>query len=269
MPDMDPLLINADKLPAKRPTPNSAREGLNRVGETIVYGPWRTPDRRWISGSILATGLVIAGVWAFLTLRPMPKPDAASDAMDRIFGYALLREEFNNLPIEERLELVGQIVQRVKSMDQSDSLMLASFAAGIQGAAREQLLENTSKLMIDTADMIAIDYTRVAPEDREAFLDDAFIKLTEIAAALGGEEIDESREERLEEARAQAQRDSEQMQDRPVSMRQAGRAFRFMDGDMGQHASPQQRGRVTVLMRDMVRHLRGQNIATGKPKGGG
>lgn len=266
---MDPLLVNADSEPAKAPRPSGAREAINRCGETIVYGPWRTPDRRWISGSILATGMVIAGVWAFMVLRPMPKPDASSDAIDRVFGYALLRSEFNDLPIEERLELVGQIVQRVKDMDQSDSLMLASFAAGIQGAAREQLLENTSRLMIDTADMIASDYTHVAPEDREQFLDDAFIKLTEIAAALGGEEIDESREERLADARTQAKRDQKMMERNPMSMRQAGRAFRFMDGDMGQHASPQQRGRVTVLMRDMVRHLRGQDIATGKPKGGG
>ncbi len=266
---MDPLLINADQEPIGRKKPNGSRESLNQWGETIIYGPWRTPDRRWISGSILATALVITGVWAFMTLRPMPKPDAANDGMDRVFGYALLRKEFNNLPIEERLELVGQIVQRVKNMDQSDSLMLASFAAGIQGAARDQLLENTSKLMMDTADMMATDYTQVMPEDREEFLDDAFIRLTEIAAAMGGEEIDEPREERLEEARSQAMRDEEQLKERPMSMRQAGRAFKFMDGDMGQHSSPQQRGRVTVFMRDMVRNLRGQDIATGKPKGGG
>ncbi len=266
---MDPLLINTDAPPPKRPRPNTSRDTLNRVGETIVYGPWRTPDRRWISGSILATGLVIVGVWAFLTLRPMPKPDAATDGIERVFGYALLQKEFNNLPIEERLELVGQIVQRVKSMNQSDSLMLASFAAGIQGAARDQLLENTARLMMDTADMMATGYTNVAPADRERFLDDAFIRLTEIAAALGGEEIDEPREERLADARASARRDQEQLDRRPMSMRQAGRAFRFMDGDMGQHSSPQQRGRVTVFMRDMVRNLRGQDIATGKPKGGG
>ena len=266
---MDPLLINADQQPVKRPKSNGSRDALNHWGETIVYAPWRTPDRRWISGSILATVMVIAGVWAFMTLRPMPKPDAANDGMDRIFGYALLRKEFNDLPIEERLELVGQIVQRVKSMDQSDSLMLASFAAGIQGAARDQLLENTSKLMMDTADMMATDYTQVAHEDREEFLDDAFIRLTEIAAALGGEEIDEPREERLEEARSQAKRDQEQMEGRPMSMRQAGRAFKFMDGDMGQHSSPQQRGRITVFMRDMVRNLRDQDVATGRPKGGG
>lgn len=255
---MDPLLINADAEPI-RPKRSGAglRAELNRIGGIVLYGPWRTPNRRWISASVLSTLAVVLGVWAFLVLRPIPKPDAGKDAIDRVFGYALLSKEFNNLSIEERLELVGQIIQRVKSMDQSDSMMLASFAAGIQGAAREQLMENTAKLMIDTADMIAADYVRVDDASRAQFLDDAYIRLTEIASALTGEKITESREERLADARRQAQRDEERLKENPVSLRQAGRAFRFMDGDMGQHASPQQRGRITVLMRDMVRNLRG------------
>lgn len=254
---MDPLLINADAEPIRaKGSAGGLRAELNRIGGIVLYGPWRTPSRRWISASVLSTLAVALAVGAFLALRPIPKPDAGSDAIDRVFGYALLTKEFNNLSIEERLELVGQIIRRVKSMDQSDSMMLASFAAGIQGAAREQLMENTAKLMIDTADMIATDYVNVDDAGRAQFLDDAFIRLTEIASALTGEEITESREERLADARAQAQRDEERLKENPVSMRQAGRAFRFMDGDMGQHASPQQRGRITVLMRDMVRNLR-------------
>jgi len=264
---VDPLLINADEQP-QQTRPPSLRARLNQHAARALAWPFATPDRRWISVSVLATGAVIVGVWAFLALRPIPKPDPASDAIDRVFGYALLTKEFNKLPIEERLELVGQIIQRVKQMDQSDSLMLASFAAGIQGAAREQLMENTARLMIDTADMLAKDYVHVPPEEKEQFLEDAFIRLTELGAAMTGEPITQSREERLREAREQARRDEERLKDRPMSIRQAGRTFKFMDG-MGQHASPQQRGRVTVLMRDMVRHLRGQDISTGKPKEGG
>ncbi len=264
---MDPLLINADEQTAQR-RPPSLRARLNERAARALAWPLATPDRRRLSVSVLCTGLVIAGVWTFLALRPIPKPDPANDAIDRVFGYALLTKEFNKLPIEERLELIGQILRRVKQMDQSDSLLLAGFAAGIRGEARKQLMENTSRLMIDTADMLAKDYVHVPPEEKERFLEDAFIRLTELGAAMTGEPITKSREERLREARRQARRDEERLKERPMSIRQAGRAFKFMDG-MGQYASPQQRGRVAVLMRDMVRHLRGQDIGTGKPKDGG
>lgn len=268
--DMAPLVVNAEGYtPNVKRKGRSARQTLNDYGDTILYGPWRTPNRRWISASILSTLAITAAIVAFIATRPVRKPDFETGALDRIFAYTLLTKEFNNLPIEERLELLGMIVQRMKSMDASDSVLLAGFAAGIQGKAREQLLENASRLMIDAADMIATDYTDIPPDNRAAFLDDAFIRLTEIGEAITGETSKKPRAEILADAKAQAGKDQERMRDNPVSMRESARMFQFMDGDMGQHATPQQRGRISVFMRDMVRHLRGQDIATGKPKGGG
>lgn len=270
---LPPLVINADQpvVGAPKARGSSWREALNHYGGVALRAPWRTRQRRIVSGSLVLTAVIVAGVAAYLLTRPVPQPDYETAGMDTIFNYTLLTSEFNDLPIKERLELIALLVQRMKNMDSSDALLLASFSSGIAGAAREQLMENASRLMIDTADMFASEYAFVVPQDRNAFLDDAFIRLTELAETFEGRPSEKTREEKLARARKDATRDQKRMRENRMSQRQAGRLFRFVDGDIGQHATPQQKGRISVLFRDMTRNLRGEDIATGKPKspGGG
>lgn len=272
-PALPPLVVNAD---APRQAPSTSvgrswRDSLNHYGEVVLRAPWRTRPRRIVSGSIVVTAAIVAGVSWYLMTRPVPAPDYTTAGMDSIFDYTLLTDDFNNLPIEERLELVGQLVARMRDMDRSDAMLLASFSAGIAGEARDQLMENASRLMIDTADMFASEYDTVAPQDRAAFLDDAFIRMTELAETFEGRPSKKTRQEKLADARRDAQREQQSMRENRMSQRQAGRLFRFADSDIGQHATPQQKGRISILMRDMTRNLRGEDIATGKPKtpGGG
>lgn len=261
-----PLLENADAFQPGAARPRRTwRQALNDGGEALVKWPLATRNRRWISSSVAIAALVLAAAWAFLVLRPVPKPDYETGSIERVFGYTLLTSEFNKLPVQERLELLGQLVRRIEQMDQGESLLLASFAAGISGGAREQLMENASRLMIDVADIHATDYGNVAPDQRAAFLEQAFMELTSIEDTLSGRPSSRTPEERLERAKEQAQRDMQQMRENPMSFRQQARVFRFMDDDMGRFASPQQRGRITVLMRDMTRYLRGQDVNTGRP----
>lgn len=235
--------------------------------KTRVREGWNNrKSRRWMQGGMAAAGLALAA-GLFLALRPVPQPDYLNDDLDDVLGFTLLTDEFNALPVEERLKLVGQLVQRFRSMSSEDSLLMAGFAAGVAGAAREQIERNASRLAVDVWDKYAIDYSTVPESEREAYLENAYVEFTKLMESVGGSPRDISDEERLDEARRNAQRDRERLRDpdrRQPDGESLGRVFSFMNTNVGSHASPQQRLRGQQMMRDMVRHFRGQDPETGR-----
>jgi hypothetical protein len=235
----------------------------------VVYRLVGTPQRKAaflkklkIGGPIAA---VLLGVGAYFVFRPTPQPDYLRARLDKVFNYTLLTDEFNNLPVEKRMELIGQLVQRMKSMSVGDSTVLAAFAAGIAGAARQQIEENASRLAIDLWDKYALDYAAVPEGDRGAYLDDAFINFVKLMGTVAGEPPRKSDSELLTDARAQAKRDNEALDSgrgRPPA-EALGRAFTFLNGNVGGHATPAQRARGQLMMRDMVRRMRGEDLEKG------
>lgn len=263
-----PLVVNADLAPVKKQK-RTLREKVNAWGGAVVYGPWRTAKRRRVSLPLAGLLLVGAGVGAWLALRPVPKPDFDKDRLDRLFKFALLTDEFNRLPVQERLELVGSLYRRMQAMDGNESLLLAAFASGVRGKAREQFMENVSRLMVDAADMFATEYRDVPEEDRERFLEECMVRFVELGAAFEGKPNTKPREEIIADAKEQGSRDAERMKENPLSTRQSLHLFDIGNETIGNHATPQQKARIGPLIRDMTRHFRGQDIRTGKPKGGG
>lgn len=225
--------------------------------------------KRVIAGASILT--LAAGVGLFFLLRPMPKPDYDKDRLDTVFKYTLLTEQFNALPVEERMRLIGQLVQRLKSMSTGDSLLMASFAAGIAGNARQQIERNASRLAIDSWDKYAKSYNDI-PDDRKGeYLDQTLVEFSKTMEALGGRARDLSDEDRLAEVKREIAREKARISqpgNKPGAT-DVGRMFSFLDRSVGSHANPAQRSRGALLMRDMGRHLREENLTTGKPKGGG
>lgn len=223
---------------------------------------------KWGGGA--AAVLVAAGL--FFWLRPTPQPDYLSDPLDDIFDYTLLTDDFNKLPIEERLALISQLVKRMRDMDAGDSILLASFASGIAGAARQQIEENGSRLAVDMWDKYAKDYANVPEEQRSQFLDQTFVDFTKTMEALAGQQRDISDADRINEARQNANDGRRQMREAPAERLPGseilGRGFEFVNNNVGSHATPEQRGRGQQMLRDMSRHFRGQDIATGNPSNG-
>jgi hypothetical protein len=213
-----------------------------------------------------AVGVIGAGIGIYFAVRPVPQPDYLNGALDEVFNYTLLTDEFNKLPVEKRLELIGQLVQRLKSMDGDDSVLMAGFAAGIAGAARKQIEENASRLAIDMWDKYAKDYTKVPESEKSEYLDQTFLSFVKMMETVGGQPRDKPDEERLSEVRRQVARDRERLKDptRQPKGEDLGRMFRFMDQNVGGHASPEQRTRGMMMMRDMMRHFRNQDVGTGK-----
>jgi hypothetical protein len=211
--------------------------------------------------------LLAGGVFAFFALRPVPQPDYLVDDLDDVLGYTFLTDEFNRLPLDERLALVKDLVTRLKGMDSGDSALMAAFAAGIAGKAREQLIENVQQLAIDLWDDYAKRYAEVKPEEREKFLDDAFVSFTKTMEDLAGVSNTATPQERLAEGKRNAQRGQQFAKENDRGMnRQFGEGvFRMVDRG-AQQASPAQQARMAQFSIEMTRHLRGQDVKTGKPK---
>jgi hypothetical protein len=229
-----------------------------------------TPERRQrtmrIASLVGPSVLVVAGLSAWLALRPVPKPDYTRAAINTLFNYTLLTDEFNRLPVEERMRLMGQLVERLKGMSAGDSALLGAFAAGIAGSARKQIEENVSRLAIDVWDKYAVDYQDVPAQDRDAFLDHTFIEFAKMMETTAGEVRTISDADRLAEVRRQADRDREALKSGKgvPPARAMSRVFTFMHDNVGSHASAAQKARGQAMMVDMMRHFRGQDIETGK-----
>lgn len=228
---------------------------------------------RWINSHqraswiILAALILGAGFGAYRQFRFITPPDYATAPMDELLDYTLITDDFNKLPIDQRLDLLRELVKRFTSMEGSESVLMAQWAEMISGELRDQMMKNASLLAIDMWDNFAGKYTLVEPDKREEFLDATvvdFLKTMESFDPNGPRNITD--EQRLEEAKGQAARDQKMVRSGEVSSGQLGRMADFMRNGMGRFAAPQTQTRAAQLMRDMTRHLRGQDIATGKPK---
>lgn len=219
-----------------------------------------TGTRRTViaSGSLLTAAAVIVGV---VTLLPARTPDYETAQLDTIFEYTLLTEDFNNLPVDQRIQLIGELVERLRTMDTGESVLLAGFAAQIAGPMRDQLVRNGSKLMVDLTDDAASRYNPAAsPADRRAFLEEAAVDFVTAMETMGGEIGDQTPEERLNDMRAQARRDMNAGESGAMSAEDSGRIVAFVNGTIGRNTSATQKARMSVFARDLTRVLRGQSL---------
>jgi hypothetical protein len=259
LPSLLSELGDADAIGSRRAARRTMRDRLNALdarARSLAASLWTNPRRRLIAVPTLALLLVGGGVGTWLAVRFRQPPDYKTARIDLIFDYTLLTDDFNKLPIEQRQRLIGELIKRVSDMQGSESGMLAAFAAGIYGNAREQLEENVSRLMLDTADVHAAGYTSVPPEERGEYLDQAVLSLMKMAEAVSGQTSDESDEQRLTDAREQAQRDAEFIKSGELSAQAAGTMFLVLDRGIGEHASAHQRARISTMLRDMTDRLR-------------
>lgn len=256
------------------PAPRASRgPGLVQRLRTRWSNAMKDPGRRkrakrlgTIAGIVAAAGLAVG---LFFWLRPRPTPDYLNDDMAEVLDYTLLSNEFNALPVRKRMALMGDLIRRLKAMSAGDSAMMAAFAAGIAGKAREQMEENAAKLVVDAWDEKAKDYARSKPEDREKFLEDAFVDFEKMMeATTRGEVRNIPDEERVARMKRQAKRDMENMKDpskRPDEQ-SMGQFMTFIDKNLGSRTTPSQRVRSEQMLRDMSRHFRGQDVTTGNAK---
>jgi hypothetical protein len=266
---VDEATLAATTKPSRKPPKEPASVTLSRLMKRARHDE----DMKWVRrvGAVaLAVVVLLGGAFGIMALIPRQIPNIAQDPMDDVMDYVLLTDDFNNLPIDERLALVKDLINRIKTMSGEDSAMLAMFAASIEREMRRQMEENIKRLAVDVMDKYAKDYEGVPPEDADKFLDDKIVEFTRMMEDISGEtsRLPEDPDERLAALRKQAQRDQEfARENAPKQMNQerVGNLIGFLRKDAEQVAGPEQRGRVTRFMRDVTRHLRGQDVSTGKP----
>ncbi|MGQ0626490.1 MAG: hypothetical protein ACT4PL_00110 [Phycisphaerales bacterium] len=251
------------------------RQSANDSVRALLHRVGAAGERRWVRNGLVAVLAVLfcgGGALAYLAFVPRPVPDVMNDPFEDVLDYTLLSDDFNQLPLEKRLAIIKELISRLKSMDSGDSAMMSAFAAGIMGKARDQLRKNAEKMAVDMWDAFATDYEKVSrPEDREAYLDDAFVKFTEMMEDVSGFKSDMKPEDRLAQGRKQASRDMERMRDQnaPMKLDRVNTLMKTIHERGDSLAKPEQRSRMAKFSRDMTRHLRGQDVNTGKPKPGG
>ncbi len=224
--------------------------------------------RRWkrIGQAALALAILGGGLGAYFALRERPTPEYLTGPMDDVLDYTLFSDEFNTLPIQKRIELMGDLIKRIKGMGAGDSELMAALAASIEGPMRRKLEENLSRLAIDAWDEKAKEYEKARPEDRKKYLEDAYLGFEKMMEELGGRHRDISDEDRLARAKKNAKRDYEGFKsgkNRPDN-ESMGKFIGFMSTRMGSNATPSQRSRGSEMMRDMARMFRGQDVSTGR-----
>ena len=249
----------------------SVRTRINRLGDKAVdkwKDNWQRPGFRRGAKVSLVVLLLCGAVGAFLALRPRHAPDYLNDDLDDVLDYTLLTADFSKLPLNERVRLMKQLIERFKIMDGGDSAVLAAFAAGLSKTALEQARQNMEKLTVDLWDDYAISYKDVPVKEREAYLDTAFLEFSKLMEDTAGIQRDKPDSERIADARKQAKRDVERAPEPgPMSSATTAPLMKLIQDRGQQVSSPEQRGRMGKFSRDMVRHLRDQNIDTGNPKG--
>lgn len=271
----EPLLTPED---LKAPPPRGSGPGpLARFEQRLKDRArrfWGNPKNRSNFRRCAAIGLpvlLLAGAGLYWKFGIVHQPNFLVDDLDSVLNFALLTDEFNKLPIQERLALVGQLVERMRSMNAEDSVMFAAFAAGLQGKMREQLIGNASSLAVDLFDQYAAKYDAVTDEDREKYIEDVIIDMVRTAETISGQTRRQSDRELLDMMKRQSQRQSEAVRTGRApgpSGEIAARIFSTLQNDVGRSANAQQRARGTRLMRDMTRYFRGQDVSTGQPKDG-
>ncbi|MCB9859589.1 MAG: hypothetical protein H6815_03980 [Phycisphaeraceae bacterium] len=241
--------------------------------DDILFGDEQSRRRTFrIGGIVLGCIVLPLLVWGVWSIIPRRTPNYDTGRIDKLMNFTLLTNEFNNLPIQKRLELLGTLRERFEKMSATESVLLASFAGGIMGKARAQIEENVSMLMIDMWDQYANGYDNVPLEDRARYLDTSLVDMVRAMETLAGEESGMSDNQIVTEMHEQAQRDAKAIREgKGPPPRAIGRLAEFFNNNVRVHSSPSQQIRGQQMMLDMVRHMRGQDIATGKPlkPGGG
>lgn len=214
--------------------------------------------------------MAIAGGVAYgaAMLMPRSEPDVFADDLADVLDYTLVSEEFNKLPIEQRLKLLQEVIARLKGSDSQDSAMVAAFAAGLTGPMRAQLMRNAEKLAVDVWDKFASEYAKVPPADRDAYLDKAFIDFTNMMEDIAGLDTGVDEGQRMDRARRDMQRGTPRDVP-PMNAGQAAGLVQWMNDRAGKYTTPMQQANMASFARDMSRRMTGVQSPTGAGSSGG
>jgi len=213
------------------------------------------------SQQIVRTGMIVAvllllsvGVWWWVAVRWRPPPNIFDTPVDDVLGYLAL-DDFNELPLDERMKFLLDLSNRFRSMESSDSAAMAGFFAGVTGPVRKQMTQNVRILARDILAQGAAGYFAVPPSDQGKYIDDWVVTWTKMGERITtGKESDKTDKERLAGIRSQSDRNEERMKEREVPKLDEDGALGFMSiwqKEVEVTASPKQQGQISGFLQNV------------------
>lgn len=228
----------------------------DRIDELLVD---RRRDILHAGAAILIAALLwAAGYWWFVA-RWRPPPSIFDSPVSDVLGYLAL-DDFNELPLTERLRFLTEFADRFRGMSQSDSAIMSGFMAGLAGPAREQLTENARQLAKDILAEGASTYVNLPEAARAAFLDRWIVDWMKTGERIATGEVEEKPDgERLKEIKEDAREDATRKRDPNrlplLNDRSATRFLDFWSSDVEKSSSPKEQGQITRFMEDLRKHV--------------
>jgi hypothetical protein len=210
-------------------------------------------------GGLALFALLGGGVYWWVEVRFRPPPSIFDSPFDDVLGYLSL-DDFSKLPLKDRIAFMIELSDRFRGISQDESVVMAGFFAGLTGPTREQLRQNARELARDILAEGAAQYVNLPKSEQAKFLDGWLVEWTKTAERMAtGKVDDKSDQQRLDEMKGQAKRDStrERNPNRLGSLTE-GSASRFLDfwsSDVETAASPRQQGQITRFMTDLRTHM--------------
>jgi hypothetical protein len=224
-------------------------------GRDVDLGDLWQEHRGRIAGGLAALAVAAAlggGGWWWFKVRWKPPPSIFDAPVNNVLGY-LATPDFNRLPMRERLKYVQDFIGRFKGMSQQDSVVAASFLAGVTGKVREQMTQNVRVLAKDIMAEGAAKYVNLPESERDAFIDQWVVEWIRFAeATMGDGKSARSDDQILASARSEARTNEERQQKRmagkALSEGGASRFLGFWASEVEPASSPKEQGQITRFM---------------------
>lgn len=221
---------------------------LDRISERVGA---RT---KWTAIVLAILALGWSGAWVWNRMRWHPPPNIFDSPVDDVLGYLAL-DDFNKLPLEERMRFLMELADRFRGMDSSDSAAMAGFLAGVSGPARKQLTQNVRVLARDILAQGAAGYFSASDKEKGKYIDDWVLSWTKMGEKLAtGKENPRSDKERLERIKRDSDRNEKRIADRDTPELDEDGALGFMSfwqKEVEGTASPKQQGQIARFLEDV------------------
>jgi hypothetical protein len=185
-------------------------------------------------------------------------PSIFDSPVDDVTSF-LADDDFNALPIDERIKFISDTAKRFQSMSQTDSAVAAAFFAGLSGPASEQMVNNARVLGKDILMQGAAGYQNLKDDkSRAAFIEQWLVKWVRFGRDMTGRQGTVSDQELLDGLSNQAKRDVERQGE--VDEFLAQQMMDFWERDVMNIASPREQGEIFLFLPAVRDHLlrRGQ-----------
>jgi hypothetical protein len=224
---------------------------------------WLEERRRTLfaAAGVAVLGLLLTGGLAWWSSRWKPPPSIFDTPVDDVLGYLAI-DDFNRLPLAERVRFMVDFANRFRSLEQSESAVMAAFLAGLAGKAREQLTQNARTLAKDILAEGASAYVNLPPRERARFIDEWLVRWSKVGEEISrGEVGNRSDEDRIAEFRREAERGPQRAGRQGADLRLtevgAARFLNFWQSDVEKAASPREQAQITRFMTDVRKRLTG------------